>query len=327
MSKVTNPISAFDRMNASVLMAVTPEYGEVKTARRRSKDHIEARPGPFAMEPDFVTIEGKRLRYARGGKADGATVLLLSPLPQSIICFEQIWPMLSDRFNLVALDLPGFGRSEGGAEVMTFEAQSRILDAFVRHMDLTDFHIVGPDVGMPVALHYVLHREHRASSLIVGAGPCVMPTSNGSIIDRAVKSGFWRQVFQIAGSGAFVEGGSRLAYVDYSPSDAEIADYVASYRGRIGPIMEWFKRYPDNLATIDPHLADLDLPVQLFWGDLDQFLLIDTAHRVHERLKHSTLTVFENCGHFPFHDKRDAFAAMIADWVETGHLAVDRRPG
>ena len=61
------------------------------------------------------------------GTADAPTVLLLSPLPQSIICFDQIWPMLSDRFNLVALDLPGFGRSEGGAEVMTFEAQSRSL--------------------------------------------------------------------------------------------------------------------------------------------------------------------------------------------------------
>ena len=70
-------------------------------------------------------------------------------------------------------------------------------------MDLIDFHIVGPDVGMPVALHYVLHRERRTSGLIVGAGACVMPTSNGSIIDKAVKSGFWRMVFQIAGSGAF----------------------------------------------------------------------------------------------------------------------------
>ena len=91
--------------------------------------------------------------------------------------------------------------------------------------------------------------------------------------------------------------------------------------------MEWFKRYPQNLATIDPYLADLDLPVQLFWGDLDQFLLVDTAHRVHARLQHSKLTVFENCGHFPFHDKRDAFAGMIADWVETGHLALEGEPG
>jgi pimeloyl-ACP methyl ester carboxylesterase len=198
---------------------------------------------------------------------------------------------------------------------MTFEAQSRILDAFVREMDLHNLHIVGPDVGMPVALHYAIHREHRADSLIIGDGPCVIPTANGSIIDKAVNSTFWRMIFRIAGSGAFVEGANRLAYVNYEPSNAEVADYVASYAGRIGPVTEWFRTYPQNLATIDPHLSDLDLPVQLFWGDLDQFLLLDTAHSAHKRLKRSRLKVFENCGHFSYQDRRDAFAQMVIDWV------------
>ena len=141
---------------------------------------------------------------------------MLCPLPQSIICYDQIWPMLADRFHLVALDLPGFGRSEGGTEVMTFDAQSRFVDAFVRELDLSDIHIIGPDVGMPVALHYVIHRDHRARSLIVGDGPCVVPTANGSIIDKAVGSSFWRTVFKVAGAGAFVEGAVRLAYVNYT---------------------------------------------------------------------------------------------------------------
>jgi pimeloyl-ACP methyl ester carboxylesterase len=317
-----NPIGAFDRLNATVLLAVTPEYAEVKAARRASKARIAARPGPFAMQPDFVEIEGKRLRFARGERREGSTVLLLSPLPQSILCFDQIWPDLAERFHVVALDLPGFGGSEGGHDVMTFDAQSRILDAFVRQMDLHDLHIVGPDVGMPVALHYVIHREHRASSLIVGDGPCVVPTANGSIIDKAVKSAFWRAIFKIAGAGAFVEGANRLAYVNYDPSNAEVADYVASYKGRIAPVTAWFKAYPGNLATIDPYLADLDLPVQLFWGDLDKFLLLDTAQRAHERLKRSRLTVFDGCGHFSYQDRPDGFARMVIDWVETEHTTL-----
>jgi pimeloyl-ACP methyl ester carboxylesterase len=319
MADMKNPIGLLDSINASVLLAVTPEYSKVKAARSTSKDRIAARPGPFAMQTEFTTIEGKQLRFARGGRESGPTVLLLSPLPQSILCFDQIWPILTQNFMVVALDLPGFGRSEGGYEVMTFEAQSRILDAFVREIDLHNLHIVGPDVGMPVALHYAIHREHRADSLIIGDGPCVIPTSNGSIIEKAVNSTFWRTIFRIAGSGAFVEGANRLAYINYEPSNAEVADYVASYAGRIGPVTEWFRTYPQNLATIDPHLSDLDLPVQLFWGDLDQFLLLDTAHRAHERLKRSRLKVFEDCGHFSYQDCRDAFAQMVIDWVRGGY--------
>jgi pimeloyl-ACP methyl ester carboxylesterase len=322
MAEIKNPISLFDRLNANVLLAVTPEYPKVKAARLASTDRVSARPGPFAMHPEFITIEGKKLRYARGGLEKGPTVLMLSPLPQSILCFDQIWPKLADHFRVVALDLPGFGRSQGGYEVMTFEAQSRVLDAFIQAMDLHDLHIIGPDVGMPVALHYAIHHEHRATSLIVGDGPCVLPTANGSIIDKAVNSPFWRMIFRTTGAGAFVEGACRLAYVNYTPSNAEVTDYVTSYRGRIGPITDWFHRYPQNLATIDPHLTGLDLPVQLFWGDLDQFLLLETARRADERFSHSTLRVFDGCGHFPYQDRRDEFAAMVIDWISDGHKTV-----
>jgi pimeloyl-ACP methyl ester carboxylesterase len=322
MANIKKPIGLFDSLNASVLLAVTPEYPKVKAARLASTDQITARPGPFAMHTEFATIEGKKLRYALGGLAAGPTVLMLSPLPQSILCFDQIWPTLADHFRLVALDLPGFGRSEGGYEVMTFEEQSRVLDAFVRAMDLHDLHIIGPDVGMPVALHYAIHREHRATSLIVGDGPCVLPTANGSIIDKAVNSAFWRMIFRITGSGAFVEGANRLAYVNYTPSDAEVADYVESYAGRIGPVTEWFRTYPDNLATIDPHLTELDLPVLLFWGDLDQFLLPETAKRAAARLPRNRLVIFENCGHFPYVDRRDEFARTVIEWVNEGHTRI-----
>lgn len=320
MPDAQNPIGFVDKLNASVLLAVTPEYRQIKAANRASTNHIKARPGPFTMTPEFITIKETKLRYARGGRADGPTVLLLSPLPQSILCFEQIWSALADQFNLVALDLPGFGRSEGGYDVMTFAAQSDYLDAFIRELDLHDVHLVGPDVGMPVALHYAIHREHRLKSLILGDGPCVEPTANGSIINKAVGSAFWRMMFRITGAGAFVDGGNHLAYVNYEPSNAEVADYVASYKGRIGPVTQWFKDYPTNLATIDPFLKDIDLPVQLFWGDLDVFLLVETAKRAEQRFPRCKLRIFESCGHYSYQDKRDEFAEMVLTWVAGGYL-------
>jgi len=61
-------------------------------------------------------------------------------------------------------------------------------------MDISDFHLVGPDIGMPVALHYALRGDCRAKSLVIGDGPCVSPTFNGSIIDRMVDSALWRLI-------------------------------------------------------------------------------------------------------------------------------------
>jgi pimeloyl-ACP methyl ester carboxylesterase len=322
MNSTTDPIGLFGKLNAGVLLAITPEYGKIKAARREGAGRIASSSRPIVMETSYRTIAGLRVRLAEGGKQDGPLVLLLSPLPQSILCYDPIWIKLGEQCRLVALDLPGFGRSEGGLEFMSFDAQSRFLDEFVRTLNLKQMHIVGPDVGMAVGLHYAIHRDHEAESLIIGDGPGILPTANGSIINKAVNSGFWRMMFRITGARAFVDGAVRLALVNYSPSAEEVADYVASYDGRIGPITHWFATYPENLATVDPYLVELELPVKVFWGDLDQFLLTDNAYRLNQRLKRSELQVFENCGHFSYQDKADEFAEMILTWVSGGYREV-----
>ena len=313
MTNSKHSIATLDRLVASALMLITPEYKVVRNARRQSKAQMEVGQPPSLISPEYMKIEDRTVRFARSSVGK-PTILLLNPLPQSILCYEQIWSILSKDFTLYAYDLPGFGGSEGGAEVMNTDAQSRILAEFVSRMNIFDFHLVGPDIGMPVALHYALQRDCRAKSLVIGDGPCVQPTINGSIIDRAVDSALWRLVFRIGGAGTFVAGANKLCYVNYVPCNEELADYVASYKGRIGSVMEWFRAYPEIIGSIQTRLTEIKIPVQIFWGDLDQLLLIETANTLHELIPGSKLTVFENCGHFSYQDKSNEFASMITEW-------------
>ena len=57
------------------------------------------------------TIDGLNVRYARGGKS-GEKVVLFSPWPESIFAFAPVWSGLTKQFEVLAIDLPGFGRSE-----------------------------------------------------------------------------------------------------------------------------------------------------------------------------------------------------------------------
>lgn len=315
MVSTSNSIGLYGKLNASVLLAITPEYSRIKAAKRVRPGIVTPRREPFSIHPEYRTIAGVKVRMAAGGKQNGPAVLLLNPLPQSILAFDPIWTKLGKHFQLVALDLPGFGRSEGGVQFMTFDAQGRFLEEFVRALDLKQLHIVGPDIGMSAALNYVIHHRHDVLSLFIGDGPGIAPSSNGSIIQKMVDSAFWRLVFRIAGAGAFVEAANRIGYVNYVPNAEEIADYVDSYAGRIGPVTEWFAKYPESLATVDPYLSEIDLPVKLFWGDLDQLLYVDNAHRLHQRLKRSDLHVFKHCGHFSYQDNHEEFASLLIDWV------------
>src|SRR5262245_36392755 len=62
--------------------------------------------------PTFRTIDGLSIRFVES-EPRRVDALLLSPWPESVLAYEPVWPRLADHAHLVAIDLPGFGRSEG----------------------------------------------------------------------------------------------------------------------------------------------------------------------------------------------------------------------
>jgi len=319
---MNKPISFIDKMNASVLMLITPERSMIKKEIAGLGGRLPKSSGIKHIKPEFMELNGIKVRYAKGGNPDGPTLLMLSPLPQSIVAFDQIWPLLESKYKLVALDLPGFGHSEGGMDYMTFKAQGEFIEAFVKHTGIKNPHVIGPDVGLPAAMYYAIHCDNDIASLIIGDGPAILDTQVGSVISKMINSAFFRTLFPLVGSGAFLEAADLLCWLRHTPSDEEMSDYVESYRGRLQPIMRWFKTYPENLKTIDPALENLDIPTKIFWGESDVLLDKSDAEKINKRMKRTDMTIFKDCGHFSYQDQSDKFAKMLTDWVDSGHQAV-----
>ena len=106
-----DPIGMLGRINAASLMMITPEFFKVRLLRMKGAAKISETPARFVMKPERMTLDGVDIRFARSGSPNGPTVLFLSPLPQSILCYDNLWAALAVDANLVALDLPGFGRA------------------------------------------------------------------------------------------------------------------------------------------------------------------------------------------------------------------------
>jgi len=311
----TYRINGLDRLNASALMLVSPERPMMRLLQAASPDRQPPRTTAPQIPLEFDTVAGVNVRFARGGRDDGPTVLLLNPLPQSILAFDSIWEPLGRDFQLVAYDLPGFGGSEGGEEWMSFTRQAEFLAEFIRAKGIKRPHIVGPDIGMPAALTYAASPACQAASILVGDGPCLVASSNGSLIEKLIHSAFWRTVMRVAGPGAGIEGANRLCYVNYQPSKEETSDYIAGLAGRMNNMFRWFIDYPKSLAGLEPQLTKITLPTKVFWGDADKLLFIDNGTRLARMLPQSSLTIFPNCGHFCYQDQAEKFVAMVRDWV------------
>jgi hypothetical protein len=64
------------------------------------------------MQVGFRTVDGVRVRCAENTGPSAPSILLTSPWPESVYAFAPIWPSFANVARLVAVDLPGFGRSE-----------------------------------------------------------------------------------------------------------------------------------------------------------------------------------------------------------------------
>ena len=318
MSK--NQLGLLPRLSASSLLMITPEYWKIRAMRSSDAVTIRHEHAPLAMETEIIEIDHLKIRVAQKRQADAPTVLFLSPLPQSIHCYEQSWALLTGEADLIAVDLPGFGGSEGGVELMNFAAQSAFLEKIIDHLNLTDVHIVAPDVAMPVAMHYVMFRAHRAKSILIGDGPGVLPSQDGSLIRKIAGSGFWRAIVRANGARTFLATATQVGYLHYRMTAAELEDYISSYQGRIGQVVAYFASYQEGLKELDSKIDQLDLPVQVFWGDTDAFLSCENARLLHQRLPNSRLTIFERCGHFCYQDKAEEFTQMVRDWMNNHEM-------
>src|SRR4029453_13326916 len=84
----------------------------------------------------FRTVDGVRIRYADSGGSQEPTVLLTSPLPESVYAFAPIWRALAERARLFAIDLPGFGASERREDLLPPRAMGGFLAELIAEVGL-----------------------------------------------------------------------------------------------------------------------------------------------------------------------------------------------
>src|SRR5580693_10394360 len=120
------------------------------------------------------TVDGLRVRYATNGKGD-ERVVLFSPWPESIFAFAPVWSGLTKQFEVLAIDLPGFGRSEARDDLFAPQTMGEFIAKAIEAFGLASVHAVGLDVGAPSVLFTALARPELFRSLIVGAGAATYP--------------------------------------------------------------------------------------------------------------------------------------------------------
>ena len=308
-------LNFYDQLNAASLLLVSPEWRKVKAARQLA---VSFETPDVTIPTEFRTIADRNIRLAEAGPADAPLVVLLSPFPESILSFAGSWEALTEKCRVIAIDLPGFGASEGDRSDMSPNAQGAHLAAIFDELDLNNIHLVGPDVGMGAALAYVLNHKHRVKSLAVGHGlGAPGPFKLAFMINMLAKFGFMRFTTGLLGAGPLIAFSSKLGSIRHRANAKQIDDYKRSYSGRAPEVVYWFKDFRSKAAELAARVKEIDIPTLVFWGELDLLFHPSNAENLDAALPHSKLQILPEAGHLAWADQPELFAEMIIDWVET----------
>ena len=264
--------------------------------------------------------DGVDIRYAEWNADAEATLLLLSPWPESIYAWEQLWPRLTSAGHVLAIDLPGFGHSEGRTDLFSPQAMGRFLIGLIDEWELGAPHVFGPDIGGPAALFAAAESPSSLTSAIIGNGATAYPLDVDGNLKDLIANPDLESLLALDGAG--VTRQSMGMHETYEVSAAALEDYVTGYAGsRFGESALFVRNYPTDLALLEGLLPQIQTPVKIINSDHDPMVPLSNAEYLNERLPRCELTVLD-AGHFAWEDKADAYGDAALAWLEGGFARV-----
>jgi len=226
-------------------------------------------------------------------------------------------PLLEERFDVLAVDLPGFGHSEPFPPGVDSTPEA-LADAVEDEMGRAGFdraHIAGNSLGGWVALE--LARRGRAET-VTAISPAGLQNRRewdwGVSILRTM-----RWVSRTAPPPAFLGRSPVGRVLAAGPS------YMRAWKKDpelLAEETELFASNPGFDATL-PHvmyaqprgLTTLDVPVLILWGTLDVILLPRQGRRFERLIPGAELRYIRGIGHTPMSDAPEELAEAITDFA------------
>ncbi len=266
---------------------------------------------PDIGEVSYVEIDDVDVRIATGGRPDGIPVVITSPWPESIYAFRGILGSIGSLAPYIAIDLPGFGMSQGRSELMSPTGMARFIVRAAWKLGITRMHGVGPDVGALAMLFAAADRPGLFESLVVGSGATKVELAAGGLVELIASA-----------PGAFAEqqgGDLAVGFVTASsanlPPPSVIEDYWhSSSAGRFEQATNFVRSYSDELPLLDKILCRIEAPVLVLSGGQDPIVPPANGQHLVAGIRRCRQVLLDG-GHLIWEDAAGEYGAEIASWI------------
>ena len=210
---------------------------------------------------------------------------------------------VSQGFNVLSVDIPGHGNSEGPS-LKSIEEISDWIRLLMRTLDILKITIIGHSQGSLVGIDFASRYPDLISKLVLVAGSYKMPV-NQDLIDLAEagdeKAILLMMKWGYEGSKAFI-GGNPVKKIIKSSRD--IIEVLAVDLNAC-----------NNYKNGEQSLEKINCSTLCIFGDLDKMVPVKAGTKMSERIKNSETKIISNCGHMIIFEKAFEMRKIVKDFL------------
>jgi pimeloyl-ACP methyl ester carboxylesterase len=123
----------------------------------------------YPMPVSHVVVDGIEIAFSDVGVSDGesATLVLIHGLGSYMPVWERNLDALSARHRVVAIDLPGYGKSSKANYDYSMAFYARVVEGVIETLHLAHVVLVGHSMGGQIALTHALRYPGKAERLVL----------------------------------------------------------------------------------------------------------------------------------------------------------------
>ena len=210
---------------------------------------------------------------------------------------------VSQGYNVLSVDLPGHGNSEGPS-LKSIEEISDWIKSLMNVLNIQKLTIIGHSQGSLVGIDFAGRYPNLINSLVLVAGSYKMPV-NQDLIDYAEagdeKAVLLMMKWGYEGSKAFIGGNPVKKIIN---SSREIREVLAVD-------LNACNNYKDGKES----LGKINCSTLCIFGDLDKMVPLEVGNKMAEMIKNSEKKIIKNCGHMIIFEKAFEMRKMVKEFL------------
>ncbi len=272
----------------------------------------------------FFEYKDHRIFWHEGGDPGAPTLLLMHGYPTASWDWHKLWPQLTERYHVIALDMIGFGFSDKPYSYdYRIMDQADIYDAFLRLRAVKQYHALAHDIGVSVAAELIARgAEDTARPQLLSA--CLV---NGTLFPETYRLVFLQSlllsrlgpIVSLLTTKSGLAASMRTLFGKCFPPDGETLDGMwALIKNNHGAriLYRLIHYIPDRIEHRERWVSAVQrtsVPIKLIAGMLDPVSGARMVSRYRELIPNANVTELDQGGHYPhIHVPEQVLGAYLA---------------